>query len=46
MANSKKKHHSTVGRRDFMKMLGVGAGALGLGVAGLMLLQDLKILMK
>lgn len=28
----KKTHdHSTVGRRDFMKMLGVGAGAIGLG---------------
>lgn len=28
-----KKHHSTVGRRDFMKLLGVGAGAVGLGAA-------------
>ena len=32
---SKKMHyHSTVSRRDFMKMLGIGAGAVGLGVAG------------
>ena len=31
---SKKKYHSTVSRRDFMKMLGVGAGAVGLGAAG------------
>lgn len=35
MANSNKKEHSTVGRRDFMKKLGVGAGAVGLGFAGL-----------
>lgn len=34
MAKSKKKYHSTVGRRDFMKMLGLGAGAVGLGAAG------------
>ncbi len=34
--NSRKTHyHSTVGRRDFMKMLGMGAGAFGLGAAGL-----------
>ena len=28
-------YHSTVGRRDFMKMVGMGAGAAGLGAAGL-----------
>lgn len=35
MAKSNKKHHSTLGRREFMKMLGMGAGAIGLGAAGL-----------
>ena len=34
MGKSAKKHHSTVGRREFMKMLGVGTGAIGLGAAG------------
>ena len=34
MSKSKKKYHSTASRRDFMKMLGVGAGAAGLGAAG------------
>ena len=32
---AKKKYHTTVGRRDFMKMLGIGAGTIGLGAAGL-----------
>ena len=34
MSNSnfeKTRYHSTIGRREFMKMLGLGAGALGLG---------------
>ena len=35
MANSNKKDHSSVGRRDFMKKLGLGAGAVGLGFTGL-----------
>ena len=30
----KSRYHSTVGRRDFMKMLGMGAGAIGLGASG------------
>ena len=34
MAKSKKENHSSLGRRDFMKMLGVGAGAVGLGAVG------------
>lgn len=35
MAKSSKKGQSALGRRDFMKMVGLGAGALGLGAAGL-----------
>jgi len=30
----KTHYHSTMSRRDFMKMLGLGAGAVGLGAAG------------
>jgi len=35
MAKSEKRYHSTMGRRDFIKMLGLGAGAVGLGAVGL-----------
>lgn len=35
MAKSKKKYHSTLDRRDFMKMLGVGVGAVGISATGL-----------
>lgn len=34
MAKSKNDYLSKLGRRDFMKTLGLGAGVLGLGAAG------------
>lgn len=33
--SQKSTYHSTVGRRDFMKILGLGAGAVGAGAMGL-----------